>query len=82
VPVRLLEERRFDPPRLVEVEDNGAWWPAFQTAWRLCDDGRGWMADCSWSERYEWGLGKHLAMVPPERLQPTAGEKRDRQPSR
>lgn len=71
MPVRLLEERPFDPPRQVEVEHNGAWWPAFQTAWRLCDDGRGWMADVEWAEQYEWGLGKHVKMVPPQRLRPT-----------
>ena len=34
--VRLIEERRFDPPRAVEVEHNGRWWPGFQYAWRLC----------------------------------------------
>jgi hypothetical protein len=70
IAVRLLEERTFDPPRQVEVEHNSAWWPAMQTAWRLCDDTRGWMADVSWSEQYAWGLGRHLSMVPPERIRP------------
>src|SRR5438067_453068 len=32
-PVRLLEERRFDPPRLVDVEHDGAWWAGIQRAW-------------------------------------------------
>ena len=41
--VHLLEERRFDPPRGVEVERDGYWWAGFQRAWRLCDD-RGWVA--------------------------------------
>jgi hypothetical protein len=71
VAVQLLEERRFDPPRHVEVEHNGAWWPAFQFAWRRCDDTRGWMADVEWAERYDRGLRKHVTMVPPERLRPT-----------
>ena len=72
-PVRLLEERRFDPPRAVEVEHNGAWWPGQQYAWRLCDDHRGWMADVSWSEQLEWGIGTYRPMVRPERVR-LAGE--------
>jgi hypothetical protein len=71
--VRLLEERRFDPPRAVEVEHDGAWWPGFQHAWRLCDDHRGWMADVSWAEQHDWGLGTYRPMVPPERVR-LAGE--------
>ncbi len=43
-PVRLVDERRYDPPRAVLVEHEGRWWPGFQSRWRLCDDGRGWMA--------------------------------------
>jgi hypothetical protein len=58
-PVRLIEERRCDPPRAVEVEHNGAWWPAPQIAWRLCDDTRGWMADVSWTEQHDWGPVKY-----------------------
>ena len=54
--VHLVAERRFTPPRLVEVERDGYWWPGFQHAWRLCDDGRG------------WGRGKHLDCVPPGRV--------------
>lgn len=68
--VRLLEERHFDPPRAVEVEHAGHWWPGTQTAWRLCDNHRGWMADVSWTEQHDWGPGKYLAMVPAERLRP------------
>jgi len=45
VVVHLIDEKKFDPPRHVEVESHGRWWPAFQSAWRLCDDHRGWMAD-------------------------------------
>lgn len=66
--VRLLEERRFGPPRAVEVEHNGHWCPGFQYAWRLCDDHRGWMADVTWTEQHEWGLGTHWPMVLPERV--------------
>jgi hypothetical protein len=47
--VRLIEERRFDPPRTVEVEHDGRWWSGTQTALRLCYDARGWMADVTWT---------------------------------
>jgi hypothetical protein len=67
-PLRLIEERRFDPPRAVEVEHEGRWWPGVQHAWRLCDDGRGWMADVEYVVEHEWGIGKHLPVVPPERV--------------
>jgi hypothetical protein len=43
--VRLLKQRTFDPPRQVEIERDGRWWTGTQTAWRLRDDSRGWMAD-------------------------------------
>ncbi len=66
--VRLLEERRFDPPREVEVEHGGRWWPGRQAAWRLCDDGRGWMADVEFTAVHEWGFAKYLPVVPPERV--------------
>jgi hypothetical protein len=41
VHVRLLHERRYDPPRPVEVEHEGQWCPGFQSRWLLCDDNRG-----------------------------------------
>jgi hypothetical protein len=66
--VRLLKERRFDPPRPVEVEHSGRWLPGVQHAWRLCDDGRGWLADVEYVVDYPWGRGKHLRVVPPERV--------------
>src|SRR5688572_23381456 len=65
---QLLEQRRFDPPRLVEVEHNGHWRPGTQAAWRLCDDSRGWMADVTWTEQHDWGLGRYVTMIPPERV--------------
>jgi hypothetical protein len=37
-------------------------------AGRLCDDGQGWMADVEYVVLYPWGYGKHLPMVPPERV--------------
>ncbi|PRY42058.1 hypothetical protein LY71_1185 [Geodermatophilus tzadiensis] len=52
ISIRLLDERRFDPPRDVEVENGGPWWSGEQTAWRLCD----------------YGWGRHLTSVPPERV--------------
>jgi hypothetical protein len=69
-PVRLLDERHFDPPRIVLVEHDGRWWTGLQSAWRLCDDGRGWRADVTWLEQHDWGPGRYLTTVPPERLRP------------
>lgn len=66
--VWLLHQRRYDPPRLVEVEQDGGWWPGLQTAWRLCDDDRGWLAEVEYVVDYDWGRGKHLAGVPADRL--------------
>jgi hypothetical protein len=75
VSVRLIDERRFDPPRRVEVEHGGQWWPGFQRAWRLCDDDRGWMADVEYGVRHQYGVGKHLVCVPPARVR--IGQRRD-----
>ncbi|MGY1712514.1 hypothetical protein ACI8AC_23685 [Geodermatophilus sp. SYSU D00758] len=66
--VRLLEERRFDPPRPVLVEHDQQWWPGWPHAWRLCDDGRGWRADVEYVITHEWGRGKHVPSVPATRL--------------
>jgi len=66
--VHQLAVRRLTPPRRVEVHRDGHWWPGFQHAWRLCDDGRGWMADVDYVVAYDWGRGKHMGCVPPERL--------------
>jgi hypothetical protein len=69
----VISVRRYDPPRVVEVESNGQWWPGLQTAWKLLDDGRGWRAEVEWLEREEWGVGKHLGGVPPERVRLPGG---------
>jgi hypothetical protein len=66
--IRLLAERRHDPPWAVEVEDGGHWWPGFHSRWLLCVDGRGWMAQVEFSMQHEWGGREHLQSVPPERL--------------
>lgn len=66
--VRLVDERRFDPPRRVLVEQDGEWWPAELRAWRLCDDARGWMAECRWTRPHEWGQGTYDTMVPAARV--------------
>jgi hypothetical protein len=66
--VRLVEERRYDPPRTVEVEHNGAWWPGLKRAWRLLDDGCGWLAEVEYVVAYDWGDGKHLGSVPADRV--------------
>jgi hypothetical protein len=67
-PIRLLDERRYDPLRPVLVELDGRWWPGTQSAWRLCDDGRGWRADVRFVAQYDWGASVHVPTVPPERL--------------
>jgi hypothetical protein len=64
----LIDERRYEPPRRVEVLHDGSWWPGIQSAWRLCEDGRGWRADVEYVVQYEWGSGKHVPTVPPERV--------------
>jgi hypothetical protein len=79
-PVRLLEQRRYDPPRKVLVELEGQWWHGYQDAWRLCDDGRGWMASVEFVARYDWGPGKHLMSVRPERVQLVDAENADQPP--
>lgn len=67
--VLLVDERRYEPePRGVLVEHDGGWWPGFQFAWRLCNDDRGWLADCEWTQRHPWGLGKYRLMLPPQRV--------------
>jgi hypothetical protein len=77
-PVRLVEERRFTPePRQVLVAHDGQWWPGFQFAWRLCDDDRGWRADCEWTRRHDWGLGKYRQMLPPARVRLPGAEDAD-----
>jgi hypothetical protein len=67
-PVSVLEERRFDPPRRVDVQHNGSWHLGYQRAWRLCDDTRGWTAEVRWSEPHDWSLGTHDTMAAPEQL--------------
>lgn len=69
-PVQVLDERLFIPPRLIEVEHEGVWWPGAQRAWRLCDDGRGWMADVEYVADHEWGPGKYVQSVPARRVRP------------
>jgi hypothetical protein len=68
--VRLLQDRVYDPPRAVEVERDGCWSPALQRSWQLWDDGRGWVAEVEWTERYHWGIRTAIAMVPGGRVRP------------
>lgn len=58
VAVRLLNQHRFTPPRAVEVEHDGQWCPGFQHAWRLLDDGRGWIADVEYVVQYHWDVAR------------------------
>ena len=66
--MRLIDERPYDPPRPIEVELDGSWWPGVQHSWRLCDDSRGWQADVEFTAQHSWGLGKYRPMVPPHRI--------------
>src|SRR3954462_11388877 len=76
-PVRLLDERRYDPPRHVEVELNGQWWPGLQHAWRLTSDRDYWVADVEVAAVHDWGRGKHFHCVPPGRVRRAAAESAD-----
>ncbi|MCU1617458.1 MAG: hypothetical protein JWO98_4998 [Frankiales bacterium] len=53
----------------MEVEKERSWWPGIQRAWRLRDDGRGWMADVGFVAQHEWGQGKYVLSVPVGRVQ-------------
>jgi hypothetical protein len=66
--VTLLQDRVYDPAREVEVERDGTWSPALQRSWQLWDDGRGWVAEVEWTERYYWGIRTVVAMVPADRV--------------
>lgn len=77
VTVRLVEERLFDPPRDVEILSDGRWWPGTQRAWRLCGDGRGWMAEVRWTQQHDWGLGTYTPMVTPDRVRLPGDQSRD-----
>lgn len=59
--------RRFDEPRLVEVEQDGRWWPGSQNAWVRWPDGS-WRADVEYVVAYDWGQGKHVMSVPADRV--------------
>ena len=69
--VRVLEERRFDPPRAVEVQQDGTWHPGWLRAWRRLDDGTGWRADVQYAVQHWWGVGTHVATVPASRVRPS-----------
>jgi hypothetical protein len=79
-PARQVDERRYDPPRNVEVELAGQWWPGVQHAWRLTSDRDFWIADVEFSAQYDWGLGKHFQCVPPERVRLAVAENGDQPP--
>jgi hypothetical protein len=66
--IRLLAERRHDPPGRSRSRTAATWWPGFHSRWLLCVDGRGWMAQVESSMQHEWGGREHLRSVPPERL--------------
>jgi hypothetical protein len=57
--------RRFDPPRLVEVERDGRWWPGTQSAWFR------WGGVSTASVRYTTTAGQtYLQNVSPDRVRP------------
>ncbi len=71
-PIHLLDEQSYNPPRRVEVELHGQWWPGFQRARLLISERDFWVADVEFSAPYAWGFGKHLLCVPTDRLRLTA----------
>jgi hypothetical protein len=66
--LRLTQERVYDPPRGVEVEQDGHWSPALQRSWQLWDDDRGWVAQVEYTVCYHWGVRTRVDMVPADRL--------------
>jgi hypothetical protein len=66
--VRLLQERLFDPPREVEVEEQGGWSPGLQRSWQLWDDDRGWVAEVEHTLPRYWGVLTRIAVVPAGRV--------------
>lgn len=59
--------RRIDPPRPVEVELDGVWWPGSQDAWVRWPD-RTWRASVEFIAQYDWGDGKHVMSVTEDRV--------------
>jgi hypothetical protein len=59
-----LQERTYEPPRPVEVEQDGRWVPGLQRAWHRWDDDRGWVADVELTVTYVWGLRTRSVVVP------------------
>jgi hypothetical protein len=59
--------RRIDPPRLVEVERDGSWWPGSQDAWVRWPDGT-WRASVEYVVQHDWGAGKYVQSVPAGRV--------------
>ncbi len=73
-PVHVLEERRFDRRETVLVEQDSAWWRGWQRAWRVCDDGRGWMAEVTSTQDHNWRPGNYVTVVAPERVRARDGD--------
>ena len=63
-----LAERDVRPPRQVEVQVDGRWWPGVQRGWRMYDDGSGWRAAVTFVAEGPAGLASQDADVPVERL--------------
>jgi hypothetical protein len=63
-----LVERKVRPPRQVEIQVEGRWWPGVQRGWRMYADGTGWRAVVTFVAAGPGGLASHDADVPVERL--------------
>lgn len=44
-----MPSRRFDPPRVVEVERDGVWYRGLMDGWVRWPSGE-WLASCWWTE--------------------------------
>ncbi|NUS55866.1 MAG: hypothetical protein HOV66_13570 [Streptomycetaceae bacterium] len=67
--VVVVDSRRFDPPRVVEVERDGVWYRGLQDGWVRWPDG-------TWRASVEYSVApgiKYSQSVPAARVRPVDG---------
>ena len=65
-----MVSRRFDPPRVVDVEHDGAWYRGLQDGWVRWPDGQ-------WRASVEWSVSpgeKYSRSVPATKVRPIRGD--------
>jgi hypothetical protein len=65
----VVHERVLVEPVLVEVEQDGTWWPGTLTEWARWDE-RGWQGHCRWTTAPG---STYLTWVLAARLRPRSG---------